>query len=1150
MGVGVRGLSRSVVAPAVGAAFLVAAVLVDFVGDLQLSGVYATAPILAAISARPRVTALIAGAAVTAAIISGIWHGTIGEWTWAIRLAGCVIAGAAAIVTAQLAQGYGRRMRHTTLLAQDLLDALAVELTGVRTVTGVADAFLGRAAQRMGAASAMIFVLDEHEVMRAVSWLGRGGSQADQYTEFPLSADLPGAVAARSRTPVHYSDRAAILAAFPELAGYYQEERSLHVLPLVHDDQLLGLLAMTFPPGVVETDEERGLLVSLSGALSAALSRAEALDAADAQVRRAALMAEASRALSRSLDWDETLDEVSRLLVPDLADWCSLALLRDGVLETVGVWHRDPETSAWAQTMLGVFPIDMGAPTGAPAVVRTGRPELYASIPQELIEASAVNEEHAALLKRLGLVSAAVAPMRSGDTVTGAVSLAYAESGRRYSTEDTQLLTDLASRIGTALVNAESFTRQSQRLTEVSRVAAAAQQAILSPPPPELGPLRLSARYVSAAEEAQVGGDLYEVVAREDRVRVLIGDVRGKGLSAVRAATIVLGGFRSVAIQDVPIEEIARQLDNHVRVYVDGDEDFVTAALVDIGHDGRFSLVLCGHPPPLAVQGGGWQLLEATPSPPLGLGSKAPVVATRGVLSAGDRMVLFTDGLLEARRPDGAFLDPDSLWSLVASEPFPLVLDALLESLQSWTGGRLQDDLALLSIQYLDPVGLEPVDGGPSSPGHAAGEGPGAAPRRVTRILPPDGSSVGEARRMVRSLLDETRLQSVVDDAQTAVSELVTNALVHAGGEIHLTAAITGSGLRVEVGDASPHLPVRREYAAMSATGRGLPMVESVVTRWNSFRLGSGKVVWFEIEDPEGDPFASLQPDPPPQQDDADDVVHVELLDVPLLMHAAWQEHAAALLRELLLIKLDEDPAIMGTHAAASDAMNLLHEQIPAPVLGGDPDAIMRDALEPHVSLPALTLRVPRSSVAHFMVLDDLIHHALELAGAGEMLVPPTQPEILAMSHWLCCEVVEQAESGRTPTPWSAPEPEQVVRSADLAVNGFDPNEVSTSSRGLLAVNDASLIVAVSPSVVRFLGYLSDSDLVGRPLICVVPHRYRQAHIAGTTLHAINGRDPLLGVAITVPVVRASGDEVPVELTVVPRLLSTGSRVFLAQFTL
>lgn len=1132
--------SRSVVAPAIGLAFLLAALLIDVLAGLQLSGVYATAAILASISARPRRTAAVAALAAAAAVASGVWHGTVGDPEWSIRLLSCLVAGGASVVAAHLADRSRRRMHHTTRLAQDLLDALAVELTGARTVTEVADAFLGQAAARLGAASAMVFVLDDDEVLRSVSWLGRGGSQADQYAEVRMDSGLPGAIAVLSRTPHHYADRAAIHEAFPALAGYYPDDRSLHLLPLLHDGDAIGLLALTFPSSVIET-EERGLLVSLAGALSSALVRARSLAAADAAVQRAAIIAEASLTLSRSLDWDETLTEVRRLLVPRMSDWCSLHLLQDGTLDTAAVWHRDAETSAWAQGMRGVFPVDMSSPTGAPAVVRTGQPELYPYIPDELVEAAAVNEEHATLLRRMGLVSAVVAPLRSGDKVLGALSLAYAESGRRYDAADTELLVDLASRIAAALSNADSFTRQSRRLGEVMKVAAAAQQAILAPPPPRLGPFSLSARYVSAVEEAQVGGDLYEVVALPDRVRVLIGDVRGKGLGAVRTATIVLGGFRSVAVLDVSIDEVARQLDTHVQVYLHDEEDFVTAALMDLHHDGRFSLALCGHPPPVLAHAGGWRLLDATTTVPLGLGSRPQ--PAHGVLEPGDRLVLFTDGLLEARLPSGDFIDPEPLWDMVVARPFARLLDSMLDAVRCWTGESLHDDLALLSIDYDPEVDeVEALD---------VTEGWDADARHVTRVLPPDGASAGVARRLVRLLLRSTSMEVVRDDAELAVTELVTNALVHAGGEIRLDLALTDSGVRVDVADTSVHPPVRRDYSTSSGTGRGLHLLDSLVTRWGTTRQTGGKVVWFEIDDSQGPPFAATHRAPAASHDEplVADVVQVELLNVPLLMHAAWQEHASALLREYLLFRLEEDADILERHAQASEAMNVLHEQIPVPDLGAVAETVMSNALEPHVSRESLMLLVPRSSVANFAVLDELIRDALGVASAQELLVPPTQPEIRHMSHWLCREVAEQAQSG-TPTRWSSPEPEPHLESGgDLTLSGWDPSDVVRSPRALLATDDASIIVAVSDAALALLGYASAEELVGRSVTCIVPPRYHQAHIAGTTLHVVNGRGPLLDTPITVPVVLADGSEEPREMTVTSHPLPSGRRLFLADFS-
>jgi serine phosphatase RsbU (regulator of sigma subunit) len=683
-----------------GALVLGAWVAVDVFGSFQVSGLFCLSAVVVAVSASTRWTLIASAAAVSAAVASGWWHDNLGSAAWAARLAGCVLGCLAATVAARHMERHRQVLRHATSLAQGLLDALAVELTGARTVKEVASGFVGRAADRLGASSGMVFVLDDDGVMRSVAWVGRGGPQADGYAEFRMDADLPGALAARERIARHYRDRVAIETEFPQLRGYYPDDRSLHVLPLVHLDVTIGLLALTFPVGVITIAEEEELLVSLSRALSAALTRARELEAADAAAQRTQLLAEASLSLSRTLDVDSTLAEACRLLVPRFADWCVIHLLEDGELVSAALKHRDPGATAWARSMRGAFPTDMSAATGAAAVVRTGRSELYPFIPRELLDAAAINEEHAEVLRRLGMVSAVIAPLNGRVGVLGAISLAHAESGRHYTPEDLHFLEDLAGRIGLALDTATTFRTQTARLTDVTAVAEAAQLAILAPLPARIGPVVLSARYVSAAEAAHVGGDLYEVVPALDRVRLLIGDVRGKGLPAVRTATIVLGEFRSAATQELGLHTLAKRLDQQLRPWLDSEEDFVTACLVDICLDGSFEAVSCGHPPPFHIDGDRWQRLQLDAAPPLGM-SGAPV-PLQGQLQAGDRLLLYTDGLLEARTPTGKFFDPSALQTLAAHEPFDQVLDAMLRRLRASTSQHLQDDLALLLIGY-DP---------------------------------------------------------------------------------------------------------------------------------------------------------------------------------------------------------------------------------------------------------------------------------------------------------------------------------------------------------------------------------------------------------------------------------------------------------------
>lgn len=675
-------------------------VAVDLVLGRQINGAYAGAAVLTAINADVRRTASVAALALVASVASGTWNDNLGERDWAVRFLTCVLISALALVAAAANHRRRERLARTTALAQRVLDALAVELTGARTVKEVAEGFLGHAMDTLGATSAMVLSLDADDVLRTISWHGRAGSGADQYQEVALSSDVPGAVATRQGTDLHFRSLDEIVAAFPDLTGYYSTERSLHLLPLRRDDTTYGLLALTFSPDVF-TPHEDGFLHSLAGALTSAVRRAVELEEQDAATQRTVLLAEASMSLSRSLDLDTTLAEVGRLLVPRFADWCSVQMLDDGRLRTVALQHRDPETAEWARSLMDAFPTRMDAPHGAANVVRSGRSEIYPFIPAQLIEATAASAEHLALIRRLGLTSAIIVPLTGRDGVVGTVTLIHAESGRRYSEEDCAFLEAVADRVGVALDTAATFEQQSERLAGVTLVAEAAQRAILAPPPARVGPVALSARYLSAAHEARIGGDLYEVVRGPTSVRLLVGDVRGKGLSAVRTATVVLGEFRAAAAGTGDVAHVASEIDRRIVPYLPDSEDFVTGILVDIERDGRFDVVSCGHPAPVLLSArGDVDTIEMDHSPPLGLGVD-PVIA-RGKLAPGDRLLLFTDGLIEARSPAGGFVDPAPFLSQVGQSGFETALDGLLDSLTGAAGHALDDDLALLLACY-DP---------------------------------------------------------------------------------------------------------------------------------------------------------------------------------------------------------------------------------------------------------------------------------------------------------------------------------------------------------------------------------------------------------------------------------------------------------------
>jgi serine phosphatase RsbU (regulator of sigma subunit)/anti-sigma regulatory factor (Ser/Thr protein kinase) len=579
-----------------------------------------------------------------------------------------------------------------------LLQRVTAALTAARDVPDVCQVVVANATKVLGARSSAVYLLGDDGVFRLAAADGNDGDMPSYY-EFPLEAALPGGEAIRSRAPVVIRNLTELAERYPSLASIYPDERTLLVAPLVVGDHALGVLSLTFVgQGSIDEQTQLTLLTTLADVSAQALERATATTTATAATDRLAFLAEASVVLSSSLDYRTVLAAVAGLVVPRLADWCAIQLLENDELETVALTHFDPAKAAWAAQMGERYPTDMSAPTGAPNVIRTGASELYPDIPQELIEAAAVDEEHLEILRELGICSGLVVPLTGRTGTFGALTMIHAESGRHYGEEDVAFAEDLARRAALAVETAHAFREQSGRLAEVTRVAEAAQHAILAAPPAQIGPVALAARYVSAAAEALIGGDLFEVVERPGTVRLLIGDVRGKGLDAVRTATVVLGEFRAAAADIDELPDVAVQIDRRVRPYLT-DEDFVTAALAEIRSDGSFALVSCGHPPALVLSAGDITPVGCEPGVPLGLGTVPRPVT--GSLRRGDRLFLYTDGIIEARDRQGNFVDLNALLGSVGTDDLDATLDQVLSGLRAAVGGALADDLAMLVAEYV-----------------------------------------------------------------------------------------------------------------------------------------------------------------------------------------------------------------------------------------------------------------------------------------------------------------------------------------------------------------------------------------------------------------------------------------------------------------
>lgn len=249
------------------------------------------------------------------------------------------------------------------------------------------------------------------------------------------------------------------------------------------------------------------------------------------------------------------------------------------------------------------------------------------------------------------------------------------------------------------------------KLRSVSHVAEVAQQAILHPLPEEIRGVRLAARYLSASADARVGGDFYEALDTPWGLRLVVGDVRGKGLGAVQLASVLLGEFRSRALSEPDLTSVARLVDAAgCRFGDDSGEDFATAVFVQL--DGEVATVVrSGHPFPLLANGQGVIPMVVSPSLPLCLGTEGISEEVR--VSAGARLLCYSDGALEGRDGDGAHFDLASSFARHVGAPdLATVLDNVVADLATHCEGGIDDDVVLVLAEQ--PTGQSPVADRPS----------------------------------------------------------------------------------------------------------------------------------------------------------------------------------------------------------------------------------------------------------------------------------------------------------------------------------------------------------------------------------------------------------------------------------------------------
>ena len=306
------------------------------------------------------------------------------------------------------------------------------------------------------------------------------------------------------------------------------------------------------------------------------------------------LLAEAGRVLAGSLDYEDTLQRVAWLAVPDLADWCMVDVFGDRGLERVAVAHADPARAELAGRLQGVI-IDPTAKVGPAAVARTGRAELHPVVDNAHLRTTALNPVHYALISVLGVRSACSVPLTVRGQRLGVMTLSTTDSGRRLGPEQLAVLEELGRRAAVAVDSARLYRQR-------SAIARTLQNSLLPPVLPEIAGIEAAALYRAAGEGTDVGGDFYDLfTVAEDEWIAVIGDVCGKGAEAAAVTALARYTIRTAAVRRRSPAAILRWLNDAMRRQeLDGRFCTIACVHLDTSRPAIRAAVACGgHPPAL-----------------------------------------------------------------------------------------------------------------------------------------------------------------------------------------------------------------------------------------------------------------------------------------------------------------------------------------------------------------------------------------------------------------------------------------------------------------------------------------------------------------------------------------------------------------------
>jgi PAS domain S-box-containing protein len=558
-------------------------------------------------------------------------------------------------------------------------------------------------------------------------------------------------------------------------------------------------------------------------------------------------LAEGTKVLAGSLDYEQTLRTISALVVPQLADLCSIDVAAPGgAIRNVATTLTDTELNDRVQQLRRRHPPSARRGGVVAEVVRTGRPRLYASA--EALDAATGEADAAELevVRSLGLSSVIVVPMTARGRTLGAMTLATGGSGRTFDADDLVLAEELGRRCALAVDNARLYG-------ERSHVARTLQRSLVPARLPHVPGFEVAARYHAVGEDAEVGGDFLDVFETEAGVwAAVIGDVSGKGADAAAVTALARYTVRAVAVHGRRASAVLRELNDAILRH-ELDERFCTAIFARLrggdadGDGARVQLAVGGHPLPLLVRADGTVREVGVPGTALGI-APGPRLADREVeLAPGDKLVLVTDGVVEAH-VGGRMLGADGLRELLSGcgELDALATGERIELAVVGDGAEPRDDVAVLVVRAAGVRAAVTAREGLVRSGAMGRE------RELNLRLAGGAHAPAVARAALDSSLPPGALDA--EHAHTArllVSEIVTNSVRHGGagedGWIGLDVAISPAALRVEVTDHGPGFtPAPVRPPADDPGGRGLYLVEQMADRWGHAEAGTR--VWFEVD--------------------------------------------------------------------------------------------------------------------------------------------------------------------------------------------------------------------------------------------------------------------------------------------------------------